>query len=245
MDATSTETASVTLLRRRSPRLVIVEQHAAFADALEASLWDRFRVRQVIVSSESTVAGVVAAVRSGPPHLVLVTTELGPFVPGEAVIDGLTAHGIRVVALSPSGIRQDPVRWGRCLGAGALGVLSPDCGLATLQDALGRALVGQSPHSSAERTDLMAAARRADRDDLWTARARLERLSPRERQIVIHLMAGRCAAAIARENFVSEATVRTQLKSVLAKLGVNSQLAAVALAHLAGWQVPAERHLAS
>ena len=39
---------------------------------------------------------------------------------------------------------------------------------------------------------------------------------------------------------VSEATLRTQVKSILAKLGVSSQLAAVAIAHQAEWQAPAQ-----
>ncbi len=40
---------------------------------------------------------------------------------------------------------------------------------------------------------------------------------------------------------VSEATVRSQIRSVLTKLGVNSQLEAVALAWRMGW-VPTRRH---
>jgi len=35
---------------------------------------------------------------------------------------------------------------------------------------------------------------------------------------------------------VSEATVRTQVKSILAKLGVSSQIAAVSIAHKAEWR---------
>jgi DNA-binding NarL/FixJ family response regulator len=37
---------------------------------------------------------------------------------------------------------------------------------------------------------------------------------------------------------VAEATVRTQVKSILAKLEVSSQLAAVGLAHRVGWRPP-------
>jgi two-component system nitrate/nitrite response regulator NarL len=39
---------------------------------------------------------------------------------------------------------------------------------------------------------------------------------------------------------VSEATLRTQVKSILAKLEVTSQLAAVAVAHQAQWQPPGQ-----
>ncbi len=37
---------------------------------------------------------------------------------------------------------------------------------------------------------------------------------------------------------LSEATVRTQVRSILAKLEVSSQIAAVGLAHQAGWTAP-------
>jgi DNA-binding NarL/FixJ family response regulator len=43
---------------------------------------------------------------------------------------------------------------------------------------------------------------------------------------------------VAQDAFVSEATVRTQVKSILAKLGVTSQLAAVAMARDDGWGSP-------
>ena len=43
---------------------------------------------------------------------------------------------------------------------------------------------------------------------------------------------------IATSSVVSEATVRTQVKSILAKLQVSSQLAAVGLANHAGWLPP-------
>ena len=68
------------------------------------------------------------------------------------------------------------------------------------------------------------------------ARRRLEDLTPREREVLRQLMQGHQVREIARLNVVSEATVRTQVKSILAKLEVSSQLAAVGLAHEAGWR---------
>ncbi|MNC95206.1 Bacterial regulatory protein, luxR family [compost metagenome] len=48
-------------------------------------------------------------------------------------------------------------------------------------------------------------------------------------------MDGKQAAAIAQDSFVSLATVRTQIRSILMKLDVTSQVAAVALARQHGW----------
>ena len=51
-------------------------------------------------------------------------------------------------------------------------------------------------------------------------------------------MKGRAVRQIAERGVVSEATVRTQVKSILAKLEVSSQLAAVGMANEMGWQAP-------
>ena len=50
-------------------------------------------------------------------------------------------------------------------------------------------------------------------------------------------MEGHCAEDIAKAAFVSISTVRSQIKAILLKLGVNSQLAAVAMARRAGWSL--------
>jgi two-component system, NarL family, nitrate/nitrite response regulator NarL len=48
-------------------------------------------------------------------------------------------------------------------------------------------------------------------------------------------MNGRTASEIADERVVSLATVRSQIRAILLKLDVSSQLAAVAMAHRARW----------
>ncbi len=58
----------------------------------------------------------------------------------------------------------------------------------------------------------------------------LLRLTGAERRVLFHLTTGRSPQTIANELVVSLATVRSHIRSVLRKLGVRSQLAAVALA---------------
>ena len=64
-----------------------------------------------------------------------------------------------------------------------------------------------------------------------SARERLARLTPRERVVLDGLADGFRIHDIAAADVVSEATVRTQVKSILSKLEVRSQLAAVLLLH--------------
>lgn len=72
-------------------------------------------------------------------------------------------------------------------------------------------------------------------------RARHAQLAPfgilthREKCVLSELMEGRSADIIALRHSVSISTVRSQIKAILQKLGVNSQLAATALARQAGW----------
>ena len=73
------------------------------------------------------------------------------------------------------------------------------------------------------------------------ARVSQVRLTPKETQVLSDMMAGRSAKSIARASGLAEATVRTHIRSVLAKFGVNSQLAAVVLARDLGFESAADR----
>jgi DNA-binding NarL/FixJ family response regulator len=60
-------------------------------------------------------------------------------------------------------------------------------------------------------------------------------LTEREQAVLAELIEGHCAEDIANAGYVSISTVRSQIKAILQKLGVNSQLAAVAMARRADW----------
>lgn len=67
-----------------------------------------------------------------------------------------------------------------------------------------------------------------------------EKLSPREKNVLLELMSGATARQICDQDYVSLATVRSQIHAIISKLGVNSQLGAVVLAYRSGWR-PAGR----
>jgi DNA-binding NarL/FixJ family response regulator len=62
-------------------------------------------------------------------------------------------------------------------------------------------------------------------------------LTEREQNVLAELIEGHRAEDIAKAAFVSISTVRTQIKAILQKLGVSSQLAAVAMARRADWSL--------
>src|SRR3546814_16114788 len=88
--------------------------------------------------------------------------------------------------------------------------------------------------TNAEREDLLAdlRQRRADESERL---APFEKLTEREREVLAGLMQGLAAEALANELFVSMATMRSHIRSILSKPGVRSQLAAVARSQASAW----------
>ena len=131
----------------------------------------------------------------------------------------------------------DRARWGDAIRAGARKVLSKSQPLRDILATVRRITAGLPVMDREEREELLAE---------WTRHAvepqglreRLDQLTIRESEVLGHLMKGRAVREIAGLSVVSEATVRTQVKSILAKLEVSSQLAAVGMAHEIGWRAP-------
>ena len=69
-----------------------------------------------------------------------------------------------------------------------------------------------------------------DRDVVGHRSNRLTPLTPREREVLGHLVAGRTYAEIATALFISEKTVSTHVSNLLRKTGTSSSREAVALA---------------
>ncbi|MFP4150065.1 MAG: response regulator [Nitriliruptoraceae bacterium] len=214
-------------------RIVIVEDHGLVATSLATGL--RHAGHEAHVEATADLDGLTDRVLGHEPDVVLLDLDLGPAGDGLDLIAPIVAGGPTVVVLT--GI-QDPARLGRCLAVGAAGVLTKDRSFPELLRGLERIARGHPVMDEVERHRLLAAAREADR--LASERlAPFAALSRREQEVLGELMEGRTVDVIARRRQVSVATVRSQVKAIRQKLGVSSQLSAVALARQAGWQPPA------
>lgn len=217
-------------------RIVIVEDHLLFAESLELALTvEGYDVRRVAIpDKEQSPGALIATISRRRPRVVLLDLDLGRFGEGERLIEPLARAGINVVVVTAS---VDRARWGEAVRYGARKVLSKSRPLNDILATVRRINQGLQVMTPEEREELIRewASERAQLVDL---RARLDLLTVREREVLAHLMKGRTVREIATDGVVAEATVRTQVKSILAKLEVTSQLAAVGLAHKAGWRPP-------
>ncbi len=222
---------------RADHRVLIVDDHMLFAESLELALsLEGYDVRRLELPEEG---GSMATLRSlalrANPRTVMLDLDLGRFGDGANLITPLARAGVNVVVLTSS---QEMGRWGECMRLGARKVLPKS---AALQQALStvRRLHQGLPVVTREELEALLDAWTRERQVKDDLRRRLDRLTPRERQVLGALIEGRTVRAISKDSVVSEATVRTQVKSILNKLEVSSQLAAVGMANHVGWRTGA------
>ena len=117
--------------------------------------------------------------------------------------------------------------WGAMIDAGARDVLGADTDLEDLGHALELLATGRPPVPVAVHEESLRAWLDGPEDRRALAR-RIEALSPREMEVLLDLHRGDSPKVIAARAGVSEGTVRSQVKSMLHKLEVTSQIQAVA-----------------
>lgn len=213
----------------------MVDDHAVVAEALELSLsMYGYEVITVPVAAPQTSRDLLTAVVGAAADVVLLDLDLGASGDATRVIHPLSKAGQRVVVLTGA---SDPIRWGACLARGAVTVLPKTTALTGIVDVIERVMQGLPAIGRGQRDELvqrwLAQGRHNDE-----RRERLGRLTQREAHVLRELARGKRVRQVAEEAFVAEGTVRTHVKSILAKLDVTSQLAAVAVARDAGWASP-------
>ena len=222
------------VLTRANVRILIIEDHMLFAESMDLALTiEGYDVRRLPVPDMgSSQAALLSAITRLRPRIVLLDLDLGHLGDGVRLIAPIARTGAHVVVVTAS---ADRGRWGECLRYGARKVLTKARPLNEIMATIRRLNQGLPVMDPEERNELLHVWHE-ERQVHHEFRLRLQRLTAREREVLGHLMEGHTVRDIARLSVVSEATVRTQVKSILAKLEVSSQLAAVGLANTTGWR---------
>lgn len=213
--------------------ILFVDDHVVIAQAMADSL-RRLGYDPVehVPADSFDVDSVLALARRLETDVALVDLNLGTGRSGLTLIGPLVGVGVKVIALSAS---EERYAMAQCLEAGATAFVHKAAAFDVILSTIERVLAGEELVSPARRQELLADLRawRAAGDERL---ARLATLTRREQEVLHGLMAGRTAADIAEESYVSAKTVRTHIEAIHRKLSVRSQLAAVAFAREVGWQ---------
>lgn len=205
-------------------RVLVVDDHALVAIGLQLALtargWD------VETTGGPTAADVVDHAKRFEPQLVLLDLNLGGIGSGIELIQPMRSTGAQVVMVTAERRRMVLAE---CVEAGAVGWIGKGAAVDDVDAAARHILAGGVMIGRADRAALL--------DELWRERANMsrnhvpfERLTQREALVLRALIDGLNADEIAEAHYVAVTTVRSQIRAVLRKLGVRSQLAAVALA---------------
>lgn len=216
--------------------VMLVEDHELLAQSLSFAL--RAEGATVDITTGPTAEEVLQRAGKLRPDLVLLDLNLdsGPareLHSGLPLIGPLTELGALVVMVTGS---TDEVGISECVEAGAVGVLRKSSSFDELVASISTVLADGALLSEHDRQEHLAYLRQ-ERQRESRRREPFDALTQREAEVLDRLMHGLSADQIASAWTVSTATVRTQIRAVLSKLDVNSQLAATARARESGWRL--------
>jgi DNA-binding NarL/FixJ family response regulator len=199
--------------------------------------------RMGVEARTATLAGpeeLLSHVRAAAPHFVMLVLHAGPqpHCPANAAeawerpaLFTRVSHeaGVPVIALSIGG---SAAALAACVGNGALAVFDIEelpaelCHIARARSGNG----GGNGGGNGRGHDGHGQSEPGNRK-LPPTFEKLTHLTPTERRVLYHLTEGLPASEIASRMIVSLSTVRAHIRSILRKLDVGSQLAAVAIAN--------------
>ncbi|MFJ1925895.1 response regulator [Streptomyces sp. NPDC088131] len=203
--------------------LIVVDDHPVVRDGLRG-MFASAPEFEVLGEAADGVEGVEMAVRLDP-DVVLMDLRM-PGGGGVAAITELTRRGARsrVLVLTTYDTDSDTLP---AIEAGATGYLLKDAPREELFTGVRAAADGRTVLSPAIASRLVSRVRAP-------AAAGGETLSAREREVLELVARGTSNREMAALLFISEATVKTHLTHVFAKLGAKDRAAAVAVAYERG-----------
>ena len=192
----------------------LVDDHRLFLSGVSAELADSFEV----VGQSDDVDTAVDMIRAAKPDVVLVDVHM-PGGGGATVVGNVleTHPDVRFLALSVSDAPEDVIAMIR---TGARGYVTKSIAPNELKDAINRVAAGEavfSPSLAGFVLDAFSRSVPVDEDP------ELDRLTPREKEVLRQIARGYQYKQIARRLSISIKTVETHVSSVLRKLQLSNR----------------------
>ncbi|MFC8933064.1 response regulator [Rhodococcus sp. NPDC057135] len=199
-----------------SIRVFLVDDHLVVRAGLRALLDTQPDVE--VVGEASSGEEAATAIPSASPDLVMMDLDMGTGMHGAEAIKRLRNDGVDVPVLvfTTYDTDADVVR---AVDAGAIGYLLKDSTPDEIFGAVRGAVAGRSVLSPAVASRLVQQMQRPQ-----------EALTARESELLSLLAEGMTNRELSKALFISEATVKTHLGHIYAKLGVDTRSAAVSVA---------------
>jgi len=191
-------------------RVLVVDDHPMVRDGIKANL-KRQRDMTVIAEANDGIEAITL-IKEHLPDVVLLDLRM-PRMDGLDVIGELNASKLqsKVIIMTTFESEEDVHR---ALKAGARGYLLKDSSQEEILDAIRRVNLGET-YLPARIVQKVA------------ERMRNPEISPREREVLNCVAAGKSNKEIGVQLLISEGTVKTHVKSLLEKLGAAGRTAAV------------------
>jgi len=206
-------------------RILLVEDHASFRQTL-AFVFDREAEFEVVAQAGS-LAEARQVIDGLEADLGVMDLSL-PDGEGIELIKDLREANPHFAALVLTA-SLDRAEHARAVESGAAGILHKSAGVDEILDATRRLGEGETLLSQEELIALLRLAGQS-REEEREARASIEQITPREREVLQALAEGLSNKEIAAKLHVSVDTERTHMMNILNKLGVHSRLQALLFA---------------
>jgi DNA-binding NarL/FixJ family response regulator len=204
-------------------RIFLVDDHDVVRAGMRAVLGDRFDIVGEAADVPSAVEGIVRT----NPEMVVLDVKL-PGGGGAAVISGVHEHlpEVRFMALTVSSSRDDVVHM---MQAGVDGYITKATASEELPDLIDQTVGGLRPVSPDVAGYLL------DIDEDIEAGSSIERLTPREREVVNLIARGYSYRETAARLSISVKTLESHMGHIFEKLSVASRHELAALAYEEGY----------